>query len=864
MGEVLLATDTRLNRKVAIKVLPPEFAAERQRLSRFEQEAKTLAALDHPNILSIFDTGVHEGTPYLVSQYLEGTTLREHLRDGALPERKAIGIALQIANGLAAAHAKGVIHRDLKPENIFITKDGRVKILDFGLAKLKDPNSNATPIAETSTDSATIVQATQPGVVLGTVGYMSPEQVRGEETDHRSDIFAFGCILYELLSGQRAFNKDTSAETMAAILKEEPLELAAANPNISPGIETLLQRCLAKDPENRFQSSRDLSFALEMFLGGTQVRRALAASRSVSRAVPVVIGVLILGALLGMGFMRILFPSRQVSIPSIRYLTYSGADYSPAVSADGKRVCFSSDRDGTSRIWVKELSSGHETPITSGPDHSPRFSPDGSLILFTRAFGEKRSLYRMPSIGGEPSTIVEDGDEGAWSPDGRQVAFIRRPESRGSDLYVAGLDGSGETLLYRSTNLPCATPRWSPDGSSIVVVVNISGSPQAITLIDVRTKRERNLKLPDSYHHLSSAAFDSSGEHVFYMQAESVMANSGGSTALLFRHSIRSGKTEKLLWSPVHGRVVDLLPSGNLLFDSRSSRENLKELPLGTNAAPPRMLTLGGSTDRQPVYSPDGQQIVFSSNRSGNVELWSFSKTTGQVRRLTDHPGSDWDPCLSPDGKWLVWSSSRSGNLEIWRANADGSAPRQISHDGVNAENPTVSPDGRWVVYASSNPAKPGLWKVGLDGTGGIQLVAGPRLGLPEISPNGKFLAYLEDNGGYLAFVRVLEFDSGRRLPFQIRVQASKHSAVVLGRVRWMPDGKSLAFLGQDERGVHGVFVQDFVPGADTSASRRQLGGFDPQNSAESFGISPDGQFITIAAWEQFFSIMVTEDLRTQ
>ena len=270
---------------------------------------------------------------------------------------------------------------------------------------------------------------------------------------------------------------------------------------------------------------------------------------------------------------------------------------------------------------------------------------------------------------------------------------------------------------------------------------------------------------------------------------------------------------------------------------------------------------MGNSTDRQPTYSPDGQTVVFSSNRSGNLELWSISRKTGAVHRLTDDPGADWDPAFSPDGKRLIWGSNRSGNLEIWIANADGTAPAQVTHDGFSAENPTMTKDGHWIVYSSANPQTAGIWKIHPDGTGATELVRSPTAGNAEVSPDGKYAAYVENRRNSVVFVKVLEVETGADVPFEIPIESVKETVAILGRVRWMPDGKSLVFLGQDENGINGLFIQEFVPGRDTTNTRRPLGPFDPQNSSESFGISPDGRFITIAAWEQFFSIMVTEDL---
>jgi eukaryotic-like serine/threonine-protein kinase len=262
MGEVYRARDTELGRDVAVKVLPTSFSADSNRLQRFQQEACAASALNHPNILSIYDVGKHDGSPYVVSELLEGETLRKRIGGTALGQRRAIDYALQIANGLAAAHEKGIIHRDLKPDNIFVTNDGRVKILDFGLAKLTQLDGD-----QAQTDIPTRRVDTDPGVVMGTVGYMSPEQLKGRAVDQRSDIFSFGAILYEMLSGRRAFHGESTAETMSAILKEDPSELSETNKTVSPALERLVNHCLEKNPEARFHSARDLTFALESVSG---------------------------------------------------------------------------------------------------------------------------------------------------------------------------------------------------------------------------------------------------------------------------------------------------------------------------------------------------------------------------------------------------------------------------------------------------------------------------------------------------------------------------------------------------------------------------------------------------------------------
>jgi Tol biopolymer transport system component len=879
MGEVFRARDTRLNREVAIKVLPKAFASDADRLRRFELESKTLAALNHPNILTIHDAGVHEGEPFLVGELLEGQTLREVMGGagaGALPVRRATEYGLQIAHGLAAAHSRGIIHRDLKPENIFITKDGRGKILDFGLAKLGTTDLKPkSPDSKSFTDDAapTLLQSTEPGLVLGTPAYMAPEQVRSEPADPRSDIFAFGCVLYEMLTGVRLFKRDTPVQSMNAILTEEPADLEAVKAELPPALNRVVRRCLEKTPENRFQSAQDLAFALEMTAGSSLKRDpipGLAPVRPQTKA-----NLWLAAALCLCGFLAgwAVFQWRAWrTIPapaaSIRPLTYSGHDFSPTVTRDGERICFRSDREGTNGLWMKEMTSGTEDRWTTGPDDFPRFSPDGSRILFTRGFGSQRALYRISAqIRGEATRIVDDVVAGDWSPKGDRITFLRWNAEQGSSVHIIREDGSELRLLTRFPDQRGNCPRWSPDGRTIAVALNQAGTKQFIALINVTDGKCRQIPAPDQYNQLSSVAWGGrGGRRLYFMQAESVSANSSGSTANLFQYT-RGGKSQQLLWSPSHSRVLDWLPSGNILLDARSSRENLRELPLGTNQSSPRVLTVGNSTDRQPSYSHDGKEILFSSNRSGNLEIWSIARDTGRLHLLASNPADDWDPGMSLNGKYLVWSSNRPTNdlsrhLEIWIAEPDGTGPRQLTHDGFAAENPTMTPDCGWVVYSSTNPHKGGIWKIHRDGTGATLLVKSLNAGNAEVSPDGRYVAYVDDSWGLHPSIKVVELDSGAVAAPEIPIKVVKETVAILGRCRWMmPEGKALVFLGQNPDGVNGLYIQDFAPGVDTSSTRRPLAGFDPDNSVESFGISPDGQFITIASWEQFYSIMTTQDL---
>jgi Tol biopolymer transport system component len=350
---------------------------------------------------------------------------------------------------------------------------------------------------------------------------------------------------------------------------------------------------------------------------------------------------------------------------------------------------------------------------------------------------------------------------------------------------------------------------------------------------------------------------------VLYSQTDSpagAVVGNAGSTIHIVRQNVRTAASERLMWSPYGAQLLEIAGEGQVIFDTRSSRESLREFTIDQGAATvSRWLTRGNSNDRQPAYSPDGQWIVFSSNRAGNLDLWRVAASTGAARRVTEDSAEDWDPAFALDGKKILWSSNRSGHFEIWMANADGSGPRQITQDGLDAENPSATADGQWVVYASANPAKRGLWKMHLDGAAASRLIPGD-VSLPELSPDGKWVAYKTNILPESVTVRVARVEDGGPAPFEIVIPTRNASlAGLAGRVRWMPHGRALAFLGQNEHGVSGIYVQDFVPGKDTAASRRPLGGFDAEVSSESFGICPDGNHLVIASWDQVLSLVMAD-----
>ena len=858
MGHVFRATDTRLDRAVAIKVLPQHRWSDPKIRHRFEREARALSSLSHPNLCALYDVGelTQSGStiPYLVMELLEGETLRDRLQAGRLGVRKALSWAAQIASGLAAAHQKGVVHRDLKPENVFITGGHLLKILDFGLAIHTDTH-----------DSATTAMRTEPGMVMGTAHYMSPEQVRGDHLDARSDIFSLGILLFEMLTGQVPFHARSSVETMNAILTDDPPDIGTLVPSIPDAVESLVRRCLEKDPAQRFASAGDLAFALESAAKSVTSSTPSPAKRRTTAGIPrptrtraLALGAILLAVIGAAVLSRNTFETAAPDPPRMRTLTYSGRDSDPAVSPDGRLIAYVSTRDGRRRIWIQQLADGTEAAVTTGPeDSAPRFSPDSAVLLFTRNERGMRALYRVGVVGGEPRRLIDNAFDGDWSPDGRQLAFIRHRGGarRLSTLCVAPVDG-GEVREIAATDAEdMFNPRWSPRGDAIAVTRSTRGTNAGSVLVaDLTSGDTTVLSRPEAHGALSGTAWVNGGRAVIYAELDALgsigLPRPSGSSAIVL-HDVSSGDARVLLRNPHSAAdTIDIAGDGRIVFSEDLTRQSLQEVTLD-GSRPPRWLSRGMSVDRQPSYGRDGASVFFTSDRGGNVDVWELVLDSGSVRRVTDHSGVDWDPY--PSGDALFWSSNRGGHFEVWTSALDGANPRQVTKDGVDAENPSLPASGESIIYDSTNPKTDGLWRIGRDGSGAAMIVAGETIH-PHVSADGQYAAYQAPKGGGAWGIDVVRIADGEVFPLATGV-----TGVTTLRARWMAGTHTVAFRAPGPNGEIAIFAQDFRAGEDTTATRRQLAIGDGSATPETFAISADGKRAIVAVVEEASGLMMAE-----
>ncbi len=736
MGEVYRAHDSRLNRDVAIKLLPTDFANHEDRLRRFEQEARATSALNHPNILTVYDIGEHEGSPFIVAELLEGEELRQRLDDGSIPLRKVTEYAQQIVSGLSAAHEKGIVHRDLKPENLFITKDDRVKILDFGLAKLREPKASSQ-----GSEDATMKALTNPGVVMGTVGYMSPEQVRGQVTDHRSDIFSFGLILHEMITGHRVFQKETVAETMSAILKEEPEELTQSNPNVSPALDRIVRRCIEKKADRRFQSTADLGFALESLSAPTSssgsrltpMATAVAAPASVSRWKILALMAILAAAAFSVGaFILGRRTGTTPPQPSYQRLTFNRGTICARFEPDGQTAVYSARWNGAPLdVFSARAGKMESRPLNlENTDLLAISSTNEMAVLRNRKylgwFLSRGTLARMPVDGGAARDLLDDVQEADWSADGTKLAVVRWVNGSNRLEYPVG------KVLYETTGY-ISHPRISPKGDLVAFMDHqVQWDNRGwVAIVDLTGKKT---VLSGEWGTEEGLAWSPSGEEVWFT------ANRNGEANGLYAVTT-AGKERLVLQTTVHLMLHDISREGRVLIQSYSDSGGI----FGQSPGETKERDFSGL---HPSFlsdlSPDGKIFVFDYEGEGSGTNYAvyMRKTDGSSAiRLGDGSASR----LSPDGKWVLTLLYTPSQILLLPTGAGEVKPLERGPIERYGEGTGWLPDGKRIVFQAREAGHD--WRLYLQSIGG----GPPRPITPEgtkadflrgirISPDGRLV----------------------------------------------------------------------------------------------------------------------------
>jgi eukaryotic-like serine/threonine-protein kinase len=752
MGEVFHARDERLGRDVALKTVAPAAARDRAYLNRLRREARILASLNHPHIATLYGVEESAGTFALVMEFVEGQSLALRLAKGRLTIGEAVGIAVQMADALAIAHGKGIVHRDLKPGNVMLSRGGAAKVLDFGLAKV------ATPAADAPTAAVALTEA---GAVLGTAGYMAPEQVEGGEVDARADIFAFGAVLYEMLTGRKAFGGTTAARTLTAVLHAEPEPLDALAPGAPRELSRLVRLCMRKDQERRLQSIADAKLALEEIREELGHAATATPPRTATRRAWMA-GALGASAVAGWyaGAWK-----RGHDLPAIIVTPLAvppGQIYEPAISPDGRMVAFAATPEGetTSHIYLKLLGGGEPLRLTrdGAPDHGPVWSSDGRTIAFSRftdADGDTESMFTIPALGG-PERLIAPGAVLDWSPDGAVLLVLSRARGEASEYrLIAPEDGSARRLF---TALPDDTPRaahFSPDGSLVYFVESTPRSRFFMFAVPTGGGAPKPVPITGtqgigSGPFLRNAAIRSFG---FLRGGDIVFFDRSGQSHIprLYRVPASGGKAVALPFGT----------DGTYVATSRSSPaimyvENLVNFNLWRVAAwpgsdrEPRQWIGSERSSQTPVVSPAGERIAYSSDRAGKWQIWSSDADGRTGFPVTPSPSDAADmigsPSWSPDGSRIAYDVHIGGHSNIWVAPASGGIARQLTDDNTGNIVPAWSPDGLWVYFTcSSSGGVQTVWRVPAEGGPKQQITRAGGYSV-KIAPDGQHIYYLKNS----------------------------------------------------------------------------------------------------------------------
>ena len=840
MGEVYLAEDKRLGRKVALKLLPASFTSDDDRLRRFEQEARAASALNHPNIITIYEIRQAAASHIIATEYVEGETLRLRLSRSALTLSEVLNISIQIADALSAAHKAGIIHRDVKPENIMLRPDGYVKILDFGLAKLSEQASPAV-----AAEAPTIQVRTGSGIVIGTAGYMSPEQARGLGVDHRSDIFSLGAVIYEMLARRKPFEGDTPSDTLAAILKTEPPPLARVAPGVPAELVRIVNKSLRKDREERYQVVKDLwldlkalrqelefqdKFAAEGDGNGTQVmlagertaamsgprptlsRSAISESitleikrHKLGAALAVLAVLLIVGAVTFGVYKWVNRPLTKSRFSDVRLtrITNSGNAIDATISPDGKYIVYVLSDRGSQSLYIRQVSAANDkliVPAAAVGYFGITFSPDGNELFYALKENlNAGTLYRIPVLGGTPVKVLDriDGPI-SFSPDGKQFVLVRGnyPNLGESALVIANVDGSGERTLAvkkspeRFSPLFFTGPSWSPDGKIVAATVATVAGRGKVLGFSVADGSEKELS-PESW------TFAARTQWLPDMTALLVVAGDSPIAAQLWTISYPDGAARRVTNDLNGYRAIVLTQDGKKVTTVQSQGlVNIWVAPEGDATKAVRLPTgnvtnFFSSTGSNISWTSD-DRIVYVSNESGHSEIWIADKDGKNRKQLTANNATNVSPVASADGRYIVFGLWQDAKRNLWRMNVDGSNPVRLT-SGLSDSFPALTPDSRWVVYTAYGGAKPTLWRVSIDGGTPVQLTDHVAT-IGNVSPDGRFIAftYPESPDPFAPPNRlaVMPFEGG---PIMKTFEMFA-SGTVANLTQWSADGKSLLY----------------------------------------------------------------------
>lgn len=887
MGEVYLATDTILGRRVALKVLPTFVSKDPERLRRFTQEARAASRLSHPNVCVVHEIGeTDDGRPFIAMEYVEGMTLRKRMRDQAMKLGDVLDIAIQVAEGLIAAHEAGIVHRDIKPENIMLRPEGYVKILDFGLAKLTERHKSAT-----TTTMPTLLFHSTPGVVIGTAAYMSPEQARGIAVDERTDIWGLGVVLYEMASGRAPFTGETPTDVVVAIVERDQPPISQHVEGAPPELERIVKKALRKDRNERYQIAKEMAIDLRSLRrelemnsmlersitpGASTVREKAAETDELKQLAtdllkplpprrPMwllwVIGILAVGA----AILSIFFPRTRQAEPKVRMpfervevtkLTTNGNALLGALSPDGKYVAYATGENGKESLWLRQVDINSNAQLIAPRDGhylGIAFSPDGNYVYFGYAESQRNDavqIYRLPVLGIGAAAMKVELQEGlpALSHDRKRMAFIRfNREAQTDSLILANADGSGEQVIgtrkwpQRYGWDPLSRPEWTADDRTLMLPI-VSSNPSysgdtssnySVTLYerDLINGAERTIPLPEQ-------KFDEIGRLAVLPDGSGVimLGKAHGAAFIqiwqLFRDGIQRTVTNDLS----DYRELSLRADGSALITVQT--QTLARLwQLRPNESRPTPIGSGTSRYYDLSIAPN-EKILYASDASGIADIFEMGVTGGDQRPLTSAGGRNYAPVVSPDNRYVVFHSNRTGVFQIWRINRDGSGPKQLTFEQTECTWPAFSPDGKWIYYQHSDPNNPyTVWRVSIDGGAPEKVTEGMAI-RPAVSPDGKLIAfwYNDQQQNSRWRLKVINFEGGAT--FNIFDVAQTVQVQWDTPLHWSPDGKYLVYVDH-AGGFDNLWGQPIDGGAP-----KQLTKLD-ESKIFAFGWLKDGSIVT-------------------